>query len=86
MRTTLTLEQDVAEQIQHEIQRTGKAMKAVVNEALRSGLRMAGKPQRPPRFKVKPHSFGIKPGYDLDRMNQLLDEMSVEESAHKLGR
>ena len=86
MRTTLTLEPDVAEQIQREIQRTGKAMKAVVNEALRSGLRMMGKPRRPPRFKVQPHSLGVKPGYDLDHLHQLLDELSTDEAAHKLGR
>lgn len=71
MRTTLTLEPDVAKSLREEIRRTGKGMKAVVNEALRSGLGLAEHPAEPPPFEVRPHSFGFKPGIDLDRLNQL---------------
>lgn len=77
MRTTLTLERDVAERVRHEMRRTGRAMKSVVNEALRLGLGLAGKPLRSPRFEVRPHAFGFKPGIDLDRMNQLVDELEA---------
>src|SRR6266545_3257371 len=38
VRTTLTLERDVAERVRAEVRRTGKGMKSVVNEALRLGL------------------------------------------------
>ena len=86
MRTTLTLDRDVAERLRSEMRRTGKSLKATVNEALRLGLRLRGKPPRAPRFEVQPHSFGFKPGVDLDRMNQLVDELEVEETARKLGR
>jgi hypothetical protein len=85
MRTTLTLEADVAEQIQREVRRTGKAMKAVVNDALRSGLGLGPGRGKPPRFEVRAHSFGFKPGIDLDRMNQLVDALEAEEFARKLG-
>ena len=61
-------------------------MKAVVNDALRLGLGMAGKPARPKRFEVRPHAFGFKPGIDLDRVNQLADELESEETARKLAR
>ncbi len=84
MRTTLTLEREVAERVQREMRRTGKAMKAVVNEALKLGLGMAGKAARPPRFDVRPHAFGFKPGVDLDRINQLADELEAEAAARKL--
>ena len=86
MRTTLTLEPDVAERLQKEIRRTGKSLKAVVNEALRLGLGLgiAGKPPSAPRFEVQPHAFAFKPGIDLDRLNQLADEMEAEETAQKL--
>lgn len=86
MRTTLTLEREVAERLRKEIRRTGKGLKATVNEALKRGLGMAGKVERPPRFQVRPHAFGFKPGIDLDRMNQLADELEAEEGARKLGR
>jgi hypothetical protein len=86
MRTTLTLDRDVADRLKLEIRRSGKAMKVVVNEALRLGLGLVGKPMRPPRFQVRPHAFGFKPGVDLDRINQLVDELESEETARELRR
>ena len=46
---------------------------------------MAGKPARPEHFEVRPHAFGFKPGIDLDRVNQLADELESEETARKLS-
>ena len=85
MRTTLTLEPDVARRIEEETRRTGKPMKVVVNEALRAGLGGARK-TRPARFRVEPHSFGFQPGVDLDRLNQLADELEAKAAARKLSR
>jgi hypothetical protein len=84
MRTTLTLEPDVAERVEHEMRRTGKGMKQVVNEALRSGLGLLGRPAAARPFEVRPHAFAFKPGIDLDRLNQLVDEFEAEEVVRKL--
>lgn len=84
MRTTLTLEPDIADRVRREMRRTGKGMKELVNEALRVGLGLAGKPAPPKPFVVRPHAFDFKPGIDLDRMNQLVDELEAEEVARKL--
>jgi hypothetical protein len=84
MRTTLTLDRDVAARLQSEVRRTGRPLKIVVNEALKRGLGLAGKQIRPPRFEVQPHAFGVQPGVDLDRLNQLVDELDVAEAARKL--
>ena len=86
MRTTLTIDPDVEQLIQREMRRTERSMKAVVNDALRLGLGMRGKPPRPPRFKVEPHAFGFKTGIDTDRLNQLVDELEAEEQARRLHR
>jgi hypothetical protein len=86
VRTTLTLDRDVAEHLKKEIRRTGQSLKATINEALRRGLRLAGKRPRLPHFEVRPHAFGVKPGIDLDRINQLVDELEAEETARKLVR
>lgn len=86
VRTTLTLDRDVADAVAKEVRRTGRGLKAIVNDALRRGLSMAGRAPRPRRFRVEPHSFGVKPGIDLDRMNQLVDELEAEEAARKLAR
>ena len=61
-------------------------MKTVVNDALRVGLGMRGKLPRPRRFKVQPHAFAFKPGIDVDRLNQLVDELEADESARQLLR
>lgn len=86
MRTTLTLDTDVAQRVQQEIRRSGKGMKAVVNEALRAGLGLEGRRRALPPFAVEPHAFGFRPGVDLDRLNQLADELEAEETAKKLAR
>jgi hypothetical protein len=86
MRTTLTLDRDVAERLKLEMRRTGKGLKAAVNDALRHGLGIGGKSVRPKPFRVEPHAFGLKPGIDRDRMNELVDELEVEEVAHRLRR
>jgi len=83
MRTTLTLDPDVASRLRTEMRRRGAGLKDLVNDALRIGLGMTDKPVRPRRFVVKPHAFGVRPGVDLDRVNQLADELEVEELARK---
>ncbi len=84
MRTTLTLDPDVAKRLESEMARSGEGMKAVVNRALRLGLGMTDKPATPEPFTVEPHQFGFRPGTDLDRLNQLVDELEAEEVARKL--
>ena len=86
MRTTLTIEPDVELLLQHEMRRTNRTMKTVVNEALRLGLGTSGKPRRARAFKVEPHAFGLRPGIDRDRFNQFLDDMDAEEFATRYDR
>jgi len=76
MRTTLTLDPDVAEQIRRSMKHEGKGLKTIVNEALRRGLSLEGSDVEP--FQVEAHDFGVVPGIDLDRMNQLVDELEAE--------
>jgi hypothetical protein len=84
MRTTLTLDPDLAARLKSEVRRTGKTFKTVVNDALKRGLGMGGRPARRRRFEVRPHGFGFKPGVDLDRLNQIVDELETDEVARKL--
>jgi len=86
VRTTLTLDRDVAEGLAKEMRRSGRGLKATINEALRRGLRLAGRPPRAPRFTVEAQALGIRPGIDLDRVNQLVDELDAQETGRKLAR
>lgn len=75
MRTTVTLDEDVAALLNDEMKRTDRSFKQTLNDALRRGLRTAAQNRKP--FQVRPHSFGVKPGVDLDRLNQLADELET---------
>jgi hypothetical protein len=48
--------------------------KDVVNRTLHAGLGEEAKPVP----KVIPHAFGFRPGIDLDKLNQLADELEAE--------
>ena len=86
MRTTLTIDPDVERLLQHEIRRTDRSLKTVVNDALRRGLGMRGKPPPPSRYRVNPHPFAFKPGVDVARLNQLVDELEADELARQMAR
>jgi hypothetical protein len=86
MRTTLTLALDVAEQIRHIMAERKLALKEVINDALRAGLSQVGKKNRAGPFRVKPHSFGLRPGIDPNKLNQLLDQLEAEEFSKKMPR
>lgn len=85
MRTTLTLDPDVARRLEAEVRKQGGGLKAVVNQALRIGLGLTDKPAHPAPFVVEPHAFGFRPGVDLDRLNQLADELEAEEAGRRLA-
>jgi hypothetical protein len=73
-RTTLTLEDDVADRLVDESRRTGKSLKDVVNEAIRAGLNRRASTDLPP-FKVLARDMGLKPGFNLDDIEGLLDQI-----------
>lgn len=83
MRTTLTLDDDLAAILQRESQLKGLSFKQVVNATLRRGLHADSGRTRSPRVVTRPHAFGFKAGVDLDRLNQLADELEAEAFASK---
>ena len=76
MRTTLTLDEDLASKLKAEVRRTGKSFKAVVNEYLRSGLVRRAKDKPPKPFHVRARSLGaLRPGLSLANVGDLLDRI-----------
>ena len=69
MRTTLTLDEDVAKLLEKELRRSGKPFKQVVNDFLRLGLTASKQPPRKP-FKVKPWNLGLPP---FEKVEELLE-------------
>ena len=86
MRTTLTLDDDIARQLQEKSRRSGASFKEVVNETLRKGLGRGEKPgAKLPRFEVKARPRGFRSGVDVLRLNQLNDELEMEDFQRKLA-
>lgn len=86
MRTTLTLDDDVAGLLKRRSQELGVPFKEAVNRTLRAGLGEAAKPARAKAPKTVPHSFGFRPGVDLDKLGQLADELEAEAYAATLAK
>ena len=84
MRTTLTLDDDLALELKREARRTGRPLKRVVNDALRAGI--TAKKERPSRrYVVKAVSLGgVVPGVNLDKALALPDALEDEGIARKL--
>ena len=82
VRTTLTLDDDVAAKLKAAARRTGRAFRDVVNETLRRGL--AKPPQAETRAPFVVHARGLGrrlPGVNLDNIGELLDQ--VEGPLHR---
>jgi hypothetical protein len=82
VRTTLTLEKDVAARLKAEAQRSGRPFKDVVNECLRQGLAQRSPARAPGRFSVKTRDFGSsRPGVSLDNIGELLQQVEGPDRA-----
>ena len=82
MRTTLTLDSDVAAKLKAEARRAGRSFRDVVNEALRRGL--VTRPARAPResYTVQARDLGeLRPGLALDNVAALIAQ--VEGDLHR---
>ena len=84
MRTTLTLDDDLAKQLQDQARHSGESFKEVVNKAIRRGLRGEKPGSRLPRFVVKAKACGFRSGVDVRRLNQVNDELEMEDFQRKL--
>jgi hypothetical protein len=75
VRTTLTLDDDVAAKLQAEVRRTGQPFKRIVNHFLRAGLntRRQARPLRP--FAVEAQPLGLRWGLTYDNISEMLDQL-----------
>jgi len=80
MRTTLTIDDDIARALKELARERGSSFKSVVNDVLRQGLTTGEKPPtaRGP-FSVQSAPRGFRPGIDPLKLNQLADELETED-------
>lgn len=75
MRTTLTLDDDVAAKLRDEITRSQRSMKEVLNTFLRRGLEAPRDEDLAAPFSVAARPMGLRDGVDLDDISGLLDRL-----------
>jgi hypothetical protein len=81
MRTTVTLDDDLAAALRRVAHEQGISFKQALNGALRVGLlgRTAAR-----QYTVKPRRLGLRPGIDLDKALRLAAELEDAETIRKL--
>jgi hypothetical protein len=81
MRTTITLDDDVAARLERLQRERGISFKEAVNATLRLGLAGGSSPRT---YRLPTYRLEVRPGIDLDRALQLDAAMEDEEIARKL--
>ncbi len=82
MRTTVTLEPDVADRLRQIMGERDVTFKEAVNSTLRRGLETAAE-SRP--YEVPSHALGLKPDIDGDRTIHFLDNLEDRERLKKMA-
>jgi hypothetical protein len=82
MRTTLTLDDDLAAKLRQRARERDVPFKQVVNDALRAGL--ASKAPAAKRYRMKPRELRVRADVDLTRALGLASELEDAELVRKL--
>ncbi|MEM7051061.1 MAG: antitoxin [Acidobacteriota bacterium] len=76
MRTTVTLEEDVAQRLRETMAQSKVSFKQALNDALRRGLR--GPRDDEDAFVVEARPMGLRAGLDPARLSDLAGELEEE--------
>ena len=87
MRTTVTLDSDVAQKLRDLAHRRRQPFKVILNEIIRRGLVVQERTEATePPFRVRPVAGGFRNGIDPGKLNQLLDQLEAEDFSGEAGR
>jgi hypothetical protein len=81
MRTTVTLDPDVAARLKEFARARGVSFKEALNSAVRAGL-AAGRAAQP--YRTPSRALGLRAGLDLDKALRLADDIEDAEIMRKL--
>ncbi len=85
MRTTMTIDDDLLDQIKERSRKHGLPMKQVLNHALRVGLERSAEPRSRRPYKCKTFPMGYPPLYNLEKALLVADALADEEIVRKLS-
>ena len=84
VRTTVTLDPDVAAKLKEEARRHGTSFKEALNTSVRRGLG-AGATGVGEAYRVRPRRLDARPGASLDRALALAGELEDAETLRRLA-
>lgn len=84
MRTTVTLDPDVAAKLKEATRTRGISFKEALNSSIRRGLE-AGERTRGTPYRVRTAKLGARPGVNLDKALRLAGELEDEEILRKMA-
>jgi len=84
MRTTITLDPDVAARLDRRVRETGVTFKEAVNHALRVGLDVQDPPRTPEPYVVPTFRMGLRRDLDWDRASHIDADLEDEETLRQL--
>jgi hypothetical protein len=79
VRTTLTLDDDIAAKLKTESRKTGRPFRETVNACLRAGLSVRKQASSARPFRVMARDMGLRPGINIDKVSAVLDELEGPE-------
>ena len=82
MRTTVTLDPDIAARLNRLATERGTSFKATINATLRAGLEAGSTATKP--YREVTRSLGVQPGIDLTKALRLAAELEDEETVREL--
>jgi hypothetical protein len=84
MRTTITLDPDVAARLERMTRERSISFKEAVNATLRAGFDVEPA-TRPTPYILPTFEMGVRPGIDLDRARHLDSDLEDEETIRRLS-
>ena len=82
MRTTVTLDADVAMALRQAVRERGVSFKEALNSAIRAGLSTRGQTSAP--YRIPSRSLGLRPNVNIDKALQLSADLEDDEIVRKL--
>jgi hypothetical protein len=74
MRSTLTLEDELDNQVRALAEHEHISYKEAINLCLDKGLERLMAAEKPQEYRIQPFALGLQPGIDAEKLNQIADD------------
>ena len=78
MRTTVTIDDDLAIAIEELRKREGLTFKSALNQVIRLGVQAKSAPPKGKKYRTPTRALGLRPGIDPTHYNTLVDELDTD--------